>query len=231
MATAQDLIDAALRKIGTSIPDSTDRANGLIALNDMISSWSIDNLLVYAVTQESFTLTIGTYSYTIGSSGDYDTVRPIKITNAYLRDSDGYDYPLDIISSKEYNDIADKDVSSRPTRLYYLPAFPLAKILFDYAPDAADTLYLDSQKHLSEFAALTTDFSMPPEYRRALIYNLAVDLAPEYDWVLTQEATRIAYESKDLLMDAKSIASVTPEVVFDDAITQGGKANINTNEI
>ena len=80
MTTTLDLITKALQKIGAVTKDETlsagDVSDALSSLNDMISSWSLDSLIVYASTLENFTLTPGSYSYTIGSGGNFNTTRP-----------------------------------------------------------------------------------------------------------------------------------------------------------
>jgi hypothetical protein len=56
-------------------------------LNAMLESWSLDRRMCYSVTQESFALTASTGTYTIGSGGAFNTARPTKILNAFVRDS------------------------------------------------------------------------------------------------------------------------------------------------
>ena len=78
--TGRDLVSASLRLIGVvasgETPASSEATDGLSALNLLISSWSTDGLLIYAITAETpLTLTAGDGSYTMGTSGDF-TNRP-----------------------------------------------------------------------------------------------------------------------------------------------------------
>ena len=232
MATAQDLIDAAIRKQGVGIitPSTTLRANGLEALNNLLSSWSAERLLVFAVTRENFTLTVDKASYTIGNAGgeDLSTVRPSKIMDAYLRDSNSFDSPLNIGVLSRYDRITDKAVDGRPRNLYYLQEYAAGKILFDYEPDEAYTLFLDSWKQLGELAALGTTVSLPNEYKRFLTNQLAIEISSEYDSDLPQEVFRIARESKDAIEDVNF--QPPRESTFDAALTGRGGYNINTDE-
>lgn len=196
--TALTIINSALRKNGVDEPTEEEQANALEDLNNMLSYLSVDGLLVPYVTKESLSLAASaTIPRTIGSGGNFNTVRPIKIISAYLRDSSSYDTVLDVnMSEKEYNALTDKTTSSKPTRLWYLPSYPLGNIYFDYVPDAAYTLILDSIKQLTEFALLSTAYNFPPEYKLFLIFNLAVIISPEYGNRLAPEVISIAEQCK-----------------------------------
>jgi hypothetical protein len=75
--------------------------------------------------------------------------------------------------------ISDKTLKGKPERLYFAPEFPLAKIHFDLAADAAYTLRIFSWKPLVPINSLDTTVVLPPEYVKAMRLSLAVDLAPE----------------------------------------------------
>lgn len=177
--TAQTIIDAAYRKIGILSPNGTEDDFALEALNNMISLWGTA-LITPSIVKENHTLTIGTSEYTIGSGGTIDKERPLYIVHAYIRDvTSSDDVPLKILSGKEFNAITDKDESGTPTGLYYLAEYPLGKICLNKAPDASDGLYIEYWGNFTEFALLTTEVVLPAEYKKALIYNLAVELAED----------------------------------------------------
>lgn len=204
MTTARDIIESALRKIqvlgrGQSLP-ARDAQNGLDALNQMIDTWSIEGGKVYTESRESFTLTSGQGSYTIGTGGDFNTDKPYVITSAFIRVS-GYDYPLQLIDSAKYADIYDKDFTNTyPEYLYYDNGYPLANINLWSVPSTASDLHIYSEKPLSNLSSLTTDLSFPKGYERALIYNLAIELAPEYEKEASASVYKIAQDSKRALV-------------------------------
>jgi hypothetical protein len=177
--TVLELVTEALRKTGSrDTTNTTLLANGLTGLNRLLSSW--DEILIPYTTVDSLALTAGTASYTIGVGGAIDTVRPLSIVSAYLRSSDGYDYDINVkLSRKDYDLVYDKDFAGRPTALYYNASNPLGYIYFDSAPSEADTFYMTSYKPITTYTALTDTILQPVEYEKAMIYNLAIDLAEE----------------------------------------------------
>lgn len=222
MATAQDIVERALRLNRKHAPTATMLSNGLISLNDMISSWSVDGLLVPCNTTENLTLVVGQDEYTIGSSGNFDTVRPSKIVNAYIRDSNNEDHPVDVtMTEPEYSAITDKTADARPTRLYYDPQVTLGVIYFDYEPETAETLVLISEKPITEFAALSTSVSLPDHYKQTLSFNLAVMIAPEFDNELPQEVKDIAVLSKQTVENITALTKLMNPVTMDSILTYG----------
>lgn len=225
--TAQTIIDAGYRKIGITTPTDTEKSNGLEALNNLLGLWGTD-FLVSSVTRESLSLVVGTAEYTIGSGGDLDTVRPLKIENCYLKDSDDYSYPVDVnMSAKDYNRISSKTLESRPTELYFIPEYPLAKIIFNKESDKTYTAYFEFWKEFTEFALLTTAFEFPNGYKEAMVYNLAVRLAEDNSLNITQSVAETAYQSLSLISRLSAINRSPAISRFDFA---AGSSNIETGE-
>ncbi len=144
--------------------------------------------MVLGTVLQAFPLTPGKYAYTIGPGGDFDTPRPSAVTDAYVRDGNGSDTPVEILSSDEYYAIDDKSIATgRPQGLWFDPgltqaASPLGVINLYPAPDPSTpyTLYMGEQGPLTEFVNLTDNVTFQPAYYEALEYNLAVRLWPQY---------------------------------------------------
>ena len=220
MATANTITDGAYRLNSILNPSTAQDDSGLEALNNMISSWSAEGLLVPYNTIESFTLAVGKSTYTIGSGGEFDTVRPLRIIDAFIRDSGSDDYPVDVSMTRvEYNAITQKDAEARPTRLYFDPQYPKGKIYFNYEPDTAETLYLTSEKTITEFAALSTTVDLPAFYKEALVYNLAIRLSQELDTQLAQETLGIAIFNKNTIENINARDKAFKQTRFDSALT------------
>jgi hypothetical protein len=227
MATAADIINAALRKISVGNPTVAQQATALTALNNMVSSWGAE-LRNHKLSREYKALTAGTAEYTVGSGGDWDTTRPVKLESAYLRDSNNYDWPLEIINAKQYNSHYCKSLEGRPERIYFVPEYPLAKIIFDYEPDTTYTVYCDFIRSLSEFTATTDTVSLPNEYKEALVYNLAVSLGEDWGRTVPPTVMRRAAETKNII-DALNAANRTPQKARFD-ISARSAYNINTDQ-
>lgn len=184
MALASEIITRALRGIGAidaiETPSAEDMSAGLLALNDLVEAYSIKRGAVYAQTTETFTLTQGDGSYTIGSAGDIATARPLRIESAFLRDG-ATDYQLEVISSRDqYNAIEYKSSSGLPGRLYYDPTYATGSVYFDLLPNKAYVLHLTSWKPFSAFASSGSSVAVPGYYSRYWRLCLQIDLAPEY---------------------------------------------------
>lgn len=199
--TARTIIKKALNKIGALTKNeepSADEANdGLAALGALIGSWSNDSLNIYARGWETFSLT-SSASYTIGSSGTFNTARPTNIVDAYIR-SGTIDYPITIVDDEAYNSISFKSLQGIPRFLNYDNSYPLGIIRLYPVPSASYSLFILTEKALTEFTALDTALSMPPGTERALIYNLGIDLAPEYSQQISAEHAKTAGDSLGLI--------------------------------
>lgn len=206
MSTVSDLIKGSLRLIGAiaqgETPSSNASADALSALNDMLESWSNDGFLIYHQVIESLTLTASTASYTIGSSGAFNTTRPVRIANALVKQSGSNDeIPIRIYNEDEWAQISDKTLTSiLPQGIYYDPNFALGLIYVWPVPSANGTLILCSDKPLTTYSLISEDVTLPPGYKKALRYNLAMELAPEYGKAISQDIATQAVESKALIM-------------------------------
>jgi hypothetical protein len=188
--TAQEIIEAAFIELGILVsggsPNANDLAWSLGKLNRMLKSWSTDGINLHHRTKESFSLVSGTPSYTIGSGGDFDTVRPLVVEKAFIRIS-GHDYPLGIRPAAEYWTLTEKSTEDQPLKLYYDPIYPLGTIYLYYTPNSAYSLHIVSQKPLLTYVSAATEISLPGEYEDCLVLNLALRLASRYGKAISGE--------------------------------------------
>ncbi len=201
MASGRSLVTTALKQAGIitagETPTAQEAVDGLAELNRMTASWSNDSLMIYARTFENFPLSSGVGDYTIGPSATFNTVRPMHIIDAYVR-QDTIDYWLAIIPDEQYDVIAFKNIDSIPQVLNYTAQFPQATIRIYPKPQASFTLYIRSEKQLTSFT-LDDEVSLPPGWEDALIYNLAVRLAPGYGQPLDQAILALATQTRGAL--------------------------------
>ena len=227
MATALTIITKAMLKAGiltrTEVPASDEANDALDALNDMLASWSNDSLLITSRVTELFNLTPGVGSYTIGDGQDFDTIRPIKIKEAHINSGlISYD-PMYLCPDEVYQGFDLKTLQSIPDTLNYTNAYPYGRInLYPY-PSQGYVLSLTSEKELSQFT-LNQTVNLAPGWNRALIYNLAVELCPEYGQEVSPMLLKIANQSKGEL--SKAIMRV--RTLDAPPLTQVGQFNIYT---
>lgn len=212
--TAQNICDRAYRKIGLADPTIAESTLAFNALNDMVSMWGTVFIVPYHI-KESFDLIVGQASYTVGSGGDFDTVRPMLVRSAYLVNSDDYSYPLRVISNIDYNRIGLKTAEGRPTKVYYVNEYPLVKLIFNKETDTVYTVYLDFKKNFTEFAAIGSTVELPNEYKEALVYNLTIKLAEDNSVELPASVGRTAGSSLIALSRLLAANEMPPKARFD----------------
>jgi hypothetical protein len=230
MTTALDIIESSHRKIGVLGAgvrlSAEEAADGLKTLNQMLGTWSVEGDLVFAETQENFTLQAGVASYSIGTGQTFNTTRPTEIIAAFTR-LGNYDEALSLIDQVTYAKIPDKASQGRPYALYYNANYPYGTLTFHEVPDQAYTFYMYSRKELSSFASLNTTVTLPPGTERALIFNLTLDIAPEFGITPSAEVVRIAGESKSAIQVANT-KNENNSLSLDAALIGVGGFNIYT---
>ncbi len=203
--TGQDLINGAFRLIGVlasgEVPSASDSNDALTALNQMLDTWSTQNLLIPSKTFESLALVVNQQTYQMGTGApDFNTIRPQKIENINWQQISGsttLDVPVEILNQDQWAAISIKTITSNlPTRMWPQYLYPYVKLNFWPIPSITGNVIVYSWKPLSSVATLTTALSVPPGYLRALRYNLGIELAPEYGRQLDPVVIENAVESK-----------------------------------
>jgi hypothetical protein len=202
--TVGDMVRSSMRKAGVLAageplpPEEGGDALELFAT--MVDAWSLEALLIPTVNVVTHTLVSGIAEYTIGiypspqpiplPSNHIETARPQKIISMLIRDSAGTDFHLRTMEAKQYALISRKTTEARPSRMYMRDGWPLNTILFDTVPYADETLIMEVIQPLHEIlpvASLTEVVNLPPGYKKVLIDNLAVEIAPEWQ----QEVSKV----------------------------------------
>ena len=206
MATAQTIVDRALRLVGAIAsgedPTADESADALVALNHLLQSWQAEKLGFYTYADTAYTASAADYSYTVGPSGNFAlTPRPGKIENAYARVSD-IDYIIEIVSEQRWNAIANKtDTGEIPQFAYYEPTLPTGTLLVYPVPSASVSIHIVTGTPLPELATLATTVAGPQGGERARSYNLAMEMAGEdgNEGDVREVGGRGGYEERDML--------------------------------
>lgn len=204
MATAGTVINRALRLIGVLAEGETttgeQASTALLALNQMLDSWSAERLSVYSTQDQVFTWPANTASRTLGPSGDFVGNRPILLDDATYFKVNNLSYGIKLINQQQYDGIALKSATSTyPQVLFANMAMPDMEMYVYPVPTTAIEFHFISVEELSQPPALATTLVLPPGYLRALSYCLAVEVAPEYGVEAPPTVQRIAVASKRTL--------------------------------
>ena len=205
--TAFDLVKAAMRLIQVSSVDTDITAaeldDGVQSLNRMLDQWGVEELMLYQVKREAFELIENQNPYTIGLGGIWNTIRPIRIVDAYLTLNNGnipVDYPMQVLNYDDYNAIRLKTLSTNfPGYIYYQPSFPVGEVYIYplFAPNDPSTqgpalITLTSWTPLPLITDPTCYIELPPGYWEAIVFNLAIRMAEEYQFEIRPTTVAIA---------------------------------------
>lgn len=202
MTTVLEIITDSLQDAGilssNETPNATDGQKAFRLLNRMLDADSTEDLMIYQNVNEVFNLVSGQQTYTIGAGGNFNTSRPIDITEIYMRDTNGNDLPVNLIDYEQYADILSKPVTATIALCaYYNSGMPLSTITFWPVP--AQTSYrvvVWSWKPLTAFTSLADDIILPPGYEDYIESNLAVRCCMAFARPVPPEIATWAMESK-----------------------------------
>lgn len=177
-----DIITAALQELAILRADEVARpsqmAVGVKKFNLLLDELSVGLANLFVEAQDPFTLQAGVNPYTIGPGGVFNTAIPVKVDQAYLVIG-GVNYPIDVtMTENEYREIPIPTQQSKPTRLWFQPGASLGSIYFDFVPDQNYSIVVFSFKALAKATNQNTALAYPDGYEAALVYNMAVRMAP-----------------------------------------------------
>ena len=193
MTTASNLIYAALRKAGVTLgpqrtPSPAQYQDGLAELNRLVGSLNCDRLNIFTNQRQEFPLVAGKKTYTIGQDptggtiADFNAPRPEAIEAANIE----YSSPvprrsLALLTELQWSKITMQDIGQTiPEALYNDRAYPLSTLYLYGQPQAGNVLELYYWLLIPAFQLITDTVLLPPGYEDALVLNLAVRLAPQF---------------------------------------------------
>lgn len=215
MPTATQIITRAMHRLGyleaTESPSAADVDACFEALNDWVDALAAERVTLFYTPRVEVDLTSGQGDYTIGTGGNINRARPMWIEAASIIPDDTAADPIEIPIAvlrtvAEFQRIAVKSTESgRPSVLYYnhrwnsglgtitlypVPNVSTARVVL-YVPEA-----------ITEFADKTTNYTFPPAWRRFLVTNLAVEIAPILAATVSPELAAAAADAKAIVREA-----------------------------
>jgi hypothetical protein len=220
--TVQDLVTRALTLGGvcgagrTPGPEQSNLALALLLA--MLSSWENQQLYLYSLARNSYTLAASTSLYTIGPSGaTFTAARPVRIESAGVAIPAGsgtLSFPVKVLNADEWNDLPNKlDTSAQVRHLYDDYGFPNSSLYVHPVPSTVCALELFTWQPLATFSSLADTFAgFPDGYERAITHGLAVECAPAFGRPISKELETIALQAKDSLQAKNRMLFPAPPV-------------------
>lgn len=187
--TRDEIIEGALRLAGViaegSTPDTDKVTAAAQALNMLVKALQVDGMPLWAIKEYELTLIDSTKTYSIGIGETINIPKPLKVIQAYLKNSSSnIDIPLRIITREEYNRLGNKLSEGVPALIWYDPQRDKGILSIYPVPGTTEsstyTLVLVYQRPFEDFDSATDNPDFPQEWYEAIKYGLAVRMAGEY---------------------------------------------------
>jgi hypothetical protein len=189
--TGLTVIRRSLRALAVLAPaeplQAQEAEDALGVMASMLDTWRTQKLLCYVVTYTDYPLVVGQQVYTLGPGGDFAQSRPVFVDRVSTVRRPGekqeLEQPLIVLrSALEWQAVRPKPIDSAwPTKVYIDTDFPLKHLRF-WPVVQAGPLYARIYwwQSISGLADLATEYEFAPGYEEAIVYNLALRLAPEF---------------------------------------------------
>lgn len=130
------------------------------------------------------------------------TQRPLEIIEARLVRENGTEIPLEIVSRAEYLALNDKDMKGTPNQVYYDPKLTDGKLhIWQACGNVKEYIKFTGRHPFDDMDATANNASFPQEYLEAIVYNLALRIAPGFGKPISRELITLASSFKKIASD------------------------------
>lgn len=183
IVTRDQIIQEALEITGVYDPSVTtpavDISSCSMSLNIMCKALAMEGLPLWAVQEITIPMIANQASYQIGPASSQN--RPLRILDAFIRDSSGNDTSLKIISRYDYDTQGAKASQSTPNQLWYDPQLTNGIVTVYGVPiDATNTIHIVIQRQFQDFNSSTDNPDFTQEAYLMLVYGLADMIGLKY---------------------------------------------------
>jgi len=204
------IITAAIRKLGVlaegQSPSTANINDGATALNMLVAKFRTVGMPIWARKTYSFSPTANNAIYQIGIGKTLNTAYPLHVLQAYRRDgTDSTKVDMQIVPNFNYN-LYPSNSGGFPIQMTYQPFVNYGEISLWPVPDSSatsSTITVIYQAPFQYFDNATDTMDFPEEWYMAIVYNLAVALAPEWGIPLA-DRNLLLKEAQLYLEEAKS---------------------------
>lgn len=204
MSTVRVFLTDAMAALGLLAANETmnadDGALALRTLNRLVETWNAQHLMVYTINRNTFPLTINQQSYTLGTGGNFNITRPVRIENASIiptASDSTLEIPIAMLRDEEWREVSVKSITSTfPTMVYPQGNYPLNTLSFWPVPTTACSVVLYTWGQIQPFSTLDDSFALPNGYEEPLLYMTAIRLASAFGLQPPQSVISLAMEGK-----------------------------------
>lgn len=203
------LVTAAIRKLGViaagQSPLPQDITDASMALNMLVAQMRSIGMPLWARKTYTFNPVAGQQVYPIGVGKPFNVPYPVHVLQAYRQDGTSTTkISMEVIPNYNLN-LYPTTTGGTPIQLSYQPFVNYGEISVWPVPDSSatsSTITVVYQSPFQYFDSATDTMDFPEEWYLALVYGLAVLIAPEWAIPL-QDRQALAAEAKQYLEMAK----------------------------
>jgi len=171
--------DAGLTQPG-QIPNSEQLVMGMRKLTDIINLWQTQGIKLWLLEDLAVTLVVGQSTYTFGPTGGVVMPKPLRVVDAYYSSAQGIRRPLNPLGWTDYLRLSQISQQGQ-INSYFVDKQQLQLVVhFWLVPDAeaaTGTAHLLVQRQVTNFITVVETMNFPVEWRIALRWGLADELA------------------------------------------------------
>lgn len=195
--------DAGLLQEGQA-PNSEQLVAGMRKLQDLVNLMQTQGLKLWLNVDTAVTLTAGQSTYTFGAAGTVVMAKPPRVVDAWYADANGIRRPLTPLSWYDYARLSILSQTGQINSYFVDKQQSLLSVFFWLTPDATaatGTAHLLLQQQVAQFANVTETMNFPTEWRIALRWGLADELATGQPQAIMDRCQQRAIQYRQILED------------------------------
>lgn len=195
--------DAGLLQEG-QVPSSEQYVTGMRKLLDIINLWQTQGLKLWLNQDRAISLTEGQGTYTLGPLGTVAMTKPLRVVDCYYMDPNGIRRPLIPMAWSDYTRLSQVNQKGQLNSYFVNKQQSVLSVFFWLLPDALAAqgqAHLILQEQVQNFTNLTETVNFPIEWRIALRWGLADELATGQPQAIMDRCQQRAQAYRTMLED------------------------------
>ena len=195
--------DAGLLQEGQA-PNSEQIVMGMRKLTDVINLWQTQGLKLWLLQDMPVTLVAGQGTYLLGPTSVTSNPAPKRVIEAYYQDIHNIRRPLTPMSWNDYVRLSQVTQLGQLNSYFVDKKQTVLSVFFWLVPDAVaatGTAHLVLQEQVTNFVLVTENMNFPIEWRIALRWGLADELATGQPQAIMDRCQQRAQAYRTMLED------------------------------